>query len=186
VNRYFELVSGIAQQLLRIVALSLELEGDYFDAYFARPSELMNINYYHATRSVVEDGKLGCGAHTDYGMLTLLMTDAVPGLQIKGRATAEEEDVWIDVNPREGHFIVNVGDLMERWSNGKYAANLHRVVNASGRERMSVAFFFEPHLSAVVSPVPSCCLQGKPKYDDVVFGEWLASKYHDTGELDSS
>ena len=103
------------------------------------------------------------GAHSDYGMLTLLATDAVPGLQIhrgeaeagaggreapagtssgSGSAAAAAPGRWVDVCPKPGTFIINLGDMLERWTNGRYRSTLHRVVNTTGQERYSIAFFF--------------------------------------------
>ena len=95
VNEYFEAVSLLGHKLIRMLALSLGLEGKYFEEFFDRALELMNINFYHATESNLNAGKLGCGAHTDYGMLTLLMTDHVPGLQVcRDKSSSKRE--WID------------------------------------------------------------------------------------------
>ena len=180
VDEYFEGVSSLGHRLLRLLAISLGLEEDFFDASFTRPLELMNLNYYHAQKA-----KLGCGSHTDYGMVTILRTDGVPGLQVCSDKTRPEGlREWIDVDAAEGHFVVNCGDMLERWTNGRYVSNLHRVFNKTGGERVSVAFFFEPNVNATVKPTVSVA-EGRDgrAYDPVVYGEWLQQKYVDTGEV---
>ena len=98
--------------------------------------------------------------------MTLLMTDEVPGLQVcADKARPAGERVWLDVEPRRGHFVVNLGEMLERWSNGLYNANLHRVVNASGRERYSVPFFYDGDADYEVTCIPTCLKPGEePKY----------------------
>ena len=185
-NAYFEHVSKLGHHILTLLSRSLGLESpEYFDQFFDRALELMNFNYYHPTKSDLAAGKLGCGSHTDYGMITILMTDKVPGLQVcKDKAQSESSREWIDVEPRENHFVVNVGDMLERWSNGRYVSNLHRV-NGGGQERLSIAFFFEPNVNARIVPLGRLFAdqKGPREYQDVVYGEWLAEKYKKTGEV---
>jgi isopenicillin N synthase-like dioxygenase len=183
VNEYFEAVSSLGHRLLGLLALSLGLEGAHFDEFFNRALELMNINFYHDVQSDLGAGKLGCGSHTDYGMITLLMTDHVPGLQVCANKSAAGEREWIDVEPRRNQFVVNVGDMLERWTNGEYLSNVHRVFN-SGRERVSIAFFFEPNVDALISPItPQQHQGGQEEFSEVVYGQWLADKYKKTGEV---
>ena len=86
--------------------------------------------------------------------------------------------------PQSDCFVINVGDMLERWTNGKYVSNLHRVNKLSNEERLSVAFFFEPNANAIISPLESCCEgSANQRYTKVQYSEWLAEKYHDTGEL---
>ena len=181
----------------------------FFDACFDRALALLNFNFYHATPSDCAAGKLGCGSHTDYGMLTLLATDAVPGLQVcrdKSKPAGDRE--WIDVSPPPSDLaflVVNVGDMLEHWTNGHYVSNLHRVVNATGKERVSAAFFFEPNANARITPLLKSGVDqattalwqtrgeggnggeggqgGESKYGEVVYGDWLAMKFRDSGEV---
>ena len=168
--------------IAELLALSLGLRRDYFEAFFDRPLELMNFNYYHATKSAPDLGKFGCGSHTDYGMITILMTDQVPGLQVWGRETEE----WIHVEPStKNHFVVNVGDMLERWTRGRYVSNLHRVINSKGEERMSIAFFFEPNVDSLIVPVENAPERAEDErdYSPVVYGKWLQDKYVASGEV---
>ena len=99
---------------------------------------MLRLLRYAPTPSKVDEGKLACGAHTDYGLFTLLATDSVPGLQVFDSETNE----WIPVRPpREDMFVLNVGDLMQFWSDGAFKSTKHRVVMDGDRERYSMAFF---------------------------------------------
>ncbi|CAN0506274.1 unnamed protein product [Ectocarpus sp. 8 AP-2014] len=87
---------------------------------------------------------MGAGAHTDWGLMTLLATDEVPGLQVR------LDGEWLDVPPRKGAFICNLGDMLQRWTNDDLRSTVHRVVNKLGLERYSIPFFFEPNFDTVV------------------------------------
>lgn len=117
---------------------------------------------------------ISCGAHTDYGCVTLLLADATPGaLQVQTRAGD-----WIDADPVPGAFVVNVGDMMERWTNGLWASTRHRVVHRGRGYRVSVPFFFEPDFEAAVGPLRECVLAsgGRRRFDEVRYGEHLLGK----------
>ena len=128
------------------MATALQLPEGFFDSYFTNPILTLRPIHYTAEQSDPSGGVFGAGAHTDWGFLTLLDTNETPGLQInyKGR--------WVPVpcNVKDA-FVVNLGDLMERWSNGVFKSTLHRVVNATpGKERYSCAFFVSPDYDAEV------------------------------------
>ncbi|GFR50656.1 hypothetical protein Agub_g12905, partial [Astrephomene gubernaculifera] len=162
--QYYEALYQLALRLLPLLALSLGLPADYFAPFFQRPTVALRPLHYAAEVSEPGAGVFGAGAHTDYGMITILATEEVPGLQIwlpherghmraqpcaPGALRGEEGEGagcgrWWDVPPLPGTFVINLGDLLERWTNGHYRSTLHRVINTSGRERYSIAFFFEP------------------------------------------
>ena len=171
---YFRAVHTLGMRLLRPLALSLGLPADFFLLKFSDPMEALRLLHYSAQKSDTSSGVLGCGAHSDYGMLTLLLTDDVPGLEI---LCGEE---WILVPPRPNCFIVNLGDMLARWTNDVYRSTVHRVVNRCGSERYSIPFFFEPNFDCVVS-----CLDGfgPAKYEATTSGEYLLSKYSQTHSM---
>ena len=107
----------------------------------------------------------GSAPHTDFGCLTILAQDEIGGLQVQTR-----EGEWIDVPKLEGSFVVNVGDMLSRYTNGLLRSTPHRVINKSGKERFSCPFFFDPHTNAVVQPLKGT---GKPKFSPINFGEFL-------------
>lgn len=176
---YFEHMEALGHRLLKLIAKSLELETNYFDDKFNEPLILLRLLHYSATKSCVNaegKGVYACGAHTDYGMLTLLSTDSVPGLQIQTKSGE-----WIDVPPRKDALIVNLGDMLERWTNGRYRSTLHRVLNLTGQERYSIPFFFEPNFHTVVECFPSCCSESNPaKYPPKKYGQHILDKYAET------
>lgn len=172
VQAYFEECSRLGLRLLQLLALSLGLPEGWFDDKFKSPVALLRPIHYAATASQPEKGVLGAGAHTDYGMLTILWTDGTPGLQIftEGR--------WWDVPPIPDTFIINLGDMLERWTNGMFRSTLHRVVTDGSSPRDSAAFFFEPTFTTVVEPLPQCCTPNNPpKYLVTTSGQHLLDRY---------
>ncbi|RDX77312.1 encD [Mucuna pruriens] len=117
-----------------------------------------------------------CSAHSDFGTLTLLVTNGVPGLQIC-RDKLEEPRVWEDVSHIEGAFIVNIGDLMERWTNCLYRSTMHRV-KRTGKERYSMALFLDPHPDCVVECLESCCSElSPPRFAPIRSGDYLNERF---------
>ena len=142
-ERYSAACRALGMRLTRLLALALGLEPGFFDApgRFDAPQFFLRLLRYSAEASAPTAGVFGAGAHTDYGMLTLLATDDCPGLQIQPRVGGVDGP-WRDVAPRKGAFIVNLGDMLERWTNGVFLSTRHRVVNVAGRQRLSMPFFF--------------------------------------------
>eukprot|EP00873_Tetraselmis_striata_P026460 jgi/Tetstr1/446724/TSEL_034212.t1 len=175
VSEYIQQVTQLGHRMLHLLALSLDLPRTWFDDKFDDPLTILRPLHYSAEVSRVEDGVFGAGAHTDYGMLTFLLTDERPGLQIF------HEGTWMDVPPQTGGvFVVNIGDMLHRWTNGRYKSTLHRVINAAGRERYSTAFFFEPNFHATVDCLPSCCQGEAAKFPAVKYGDHILGKYQQT------
>lgn len=146
-----------------------------FNPFFQDPTTMVRLLHYSKEPSKPEDGLFACGAHSDYGMITLLLTDDNPGLQVK------LSDDWIDVPPTEGAFVINIGDMFERWTNGKFCSTKHRVIQpANGKERYSVPFFFEPDFDALVECLDVCRGEDGPKYPPITAGQHLMSMYAQT------
>merc|ERR1712110_223765 len=191
---YMDQLIAISMRLLSLLGHAIALCDDCgqsesydFSPYFTQPLAFLRLLHYNATVSAPGQGVFGCGAHSDYGMLTLLLTDDVPALQIfPRRATASSEvevddAQWVTVAPRPGGFIVNLGDMLERWSNDRYKSTLHRVVNLTGKERYSIPFFFEPNYDTLVSCLPSCVSPTYPaRYEPITSGQYLTDKYTST------
>eukprot|EP00804_Cyclotella_cryptica_P026131 CCRYP_013027-RA/>CCRYP_013027-RA protein AED:0.40 eAED:0.40 QI:0/-1/0/1/-1/1/1/0/339 len=146
-----------------------------FQPFFSDPTTMIRLLHYSDEPSVPEEGVFACGAHSDYGMITLLLTDDNPGLQVK------LEDSWVDVPPQRGAFVVNIGDMFERWTNGKFCSTVHRVIQpASGLERYSVPFFFEPDFDALVECLEMCRGEEGSKYPPITAGRHLLNMYEKT------
>ncbi|QPH55908.1 isopenicillin N synthase family dioxygenase [Pontivivens ytuae] len=159
---------ALGVDLMRAVAVDLGLEAERFSPDFDAPLATLRLLRYPA-----EDGAggIGAGAHTDYGALTLLMTDGTAGLQVKPR-----DGDWIDVPPAEGAFVVNIGDCLMRWTNGIYASTPHRVLPPP-RERYSVAFFLDPNPDAMIAALPGT---GAPQWPPVSGADYLRSRLEAT------
>jgi isopenicillin N synthase-like dioxygenase len=174
---YLDELTRVAQEVLRGVALSLGLAEDYFAAgYTANPTVLFRIFHYPPA-----DGPgWGVGEHTDYGLLTLLLQDDNGGLQV------HTPQGWVDAPPLPDTFVCNIGDMLERLTNGWYRSTPHRVRNTSGRDRLSFPFFFDPDFSSPVPPLPSRAAvapDGRRRWDgrsplafEGTYGEYLTAK----------
>ncbi|MDR3474143.1 MAG: 2OG-Fe(II) oxygenase family protein, partial [Devosia sp.] len=114
----------------------------------------------------------GAAPHTDYGFITLLTQDEVGGLEVRNR-----HGQWIAAPPIAGAYVMNVGDILERWTNGRFASTPHRVRNLKPRDRYSIPFFFDPDMSARVECPPRALQDtGETKYEPVVYGEYLLDR----------
>lgn len=155
----------LARRLVRVLALSLELPENYFDDMYRYMGGTLMFNYYPPNGSVpMKDTQWNFSPHTDYGVLTLLLQDAVGGLQARN---ADEE--WIDVPPVPGAFVVNIGDTLQMWTNDLYVSTLHRVTNPDpSRARLSQPLFTYPHGHTMIECLPTCQGPGNPpKYEPI-------------------
>jgi isopenicillin N synthase-like dioxygenase len=179
---YYAAMEDLAARIMRVFAVALALPEDYFARFIDAPvSGLRALNYPEQTVAP-KPGQLRAGAHTDYGSLTILLPqEGSKGLEIHSR-----EEKWIPVPPIPGAFVVNLGDLMQRWTNDRWVSTLHRVVNPSPQEggmarRQSLAFFHQPNWSAEIRCLEACLAPGeKPKYGPVLSGPYLMSKFRAT------
>eukprot|EP00747_Dinoflagellata_sp_TGD_P209353 gnl/TRDRNA2_/TRDRNA2_82749_c0_seq1.p1 gnl/TRDRNA2_/TRDRNA2_82749_c0~~gnl/TRDRNA2_/TRDRNA2_82749_c0_seq1.p1 ORF type:complete len:402 (-),score=66.56 gnl/TRDRNA2_/TRDRNA2_82749_c0_seq1:44-1180(-) len=184
--RHLDAMWGLARNLTHAFALSLSLPETYFDEFVNDPIIIHRLNYYppHVPTTVEH---LNCGEHTDYGFFTLLQ-------QVQDVGTSEDLQIhvgdgkWVTAPSVPGLLNVNLGDMMERWTNGRYKATLHRVVANSEKERWSFPFFFDPNYNATVAPVPTCVREGeKPLYAPVEAGKRKLAKFEATwSELEPS
>lgn len=172
---YFTAVEHLCRQLLPLFALALDLPEDWFEDKISDHTSLLLTNWYPAVETEPLPGQLRRGGHTDYGMFTVVAPERVPGLQIS------VDGEWLDVPMVDGAFVLNLGDLMGRWTNDRWVSTLHRVVIPEGeaalRDRMSVVFFFQPDFRAVIETIPTTITEVRPaRYEPVIAGEWIAAK----------
>lgn len=165
---YFDSVLDLGVNLHRAIALDLDLEEDYFAQHFTQSMSTLRVLRYPQAKNP-KPGEIGAGAHTDYGSITLLMTDGTAGLQVKPRNTGD----WIDVPHVDGAFVVNIGDLLMRWTNDVYVSNPHRVQRPL-KERRSIAFFMDPNPDSLVSTLPT--LSDDPHYEPIIAHEYLTQR----------
>lgn len=176
---YHEKMVTLSRQLLRGIALSLDLDEAFFDSLMHDPISIQRLLHYPPQNGHADKDIIGIGAHTDYGNLTILAQDDVGGLQVMNR-----NGDWVDGTPIRGAFVINIGDLIQKLTNDIYLANMHRVINTSGRERYSIPFFIDADFDSVIAPLPSCVSATNPqRYQPVTcgahkFGRFKASYAH--------
>jgi isopenicillin N synthase-like dioxygenase len=178
VESYYRTMSGLVIELMRLAALALEVDEHFFDDKVDRSIGTMRLNYYPAQAVPPRPGQLRASAHTDYGGFTILSGEDVPGgLQVRTR-----DGRWVDVTTAPTTFVVNIGDLLMRWTNDRWLSNLHRVVNppqdGPSRARLSIAFFNHPNYDVRIECLAS---QGPAKHAAVLSGEYRDTKYAKTG-----
>ena len=175
---YYRTMHELVGFLMRLTALGLGIEETFFDDKVSRSIGTMRLNYYPRQVHPPLAGQLRAGAHTDYGTLTILRQDAVGGLEVLGPGGR-----WAGVEPVPGAFVINIGDLMARWTNDRWRSTLHRVVDppdpaAAAARRLSMPYFQNANWSAEVSCLPTCLEPGdKPRYEPVLAGPHLMAKF---------
>lgn len=165
---YYDQMELLTNLLLRAFALALELTEDYFTAFYTKPLTQINLLHYPPHPPVTPGRQFGLRPHSDTTAFTILAQGDVGGLQV------EQDGQWIEVPPLVGTFVINIGDMMARWTNDRFASTPHRVLNRSGRERYSVPFFAIPDFDAVVACLPSCSGPDRPpKYPPLRVGDFM-------------
>ena len=166
VRSYYTDASGVAMDVLRGLAQSIGAPRSAFDAAFDVPMALLRGNFYPARPAWAGTKDFGIATHTDYGCLTLLATDGSPGLEVRKRGGG-----WIPVSAEPGTFVINFGEMMEFWTEGRVRATPHRVVGGAN-ERISVPLFFNPGYDTNVAPMGSD--------DEILAGEHLSKRFAET------
>lgn len=176
VERYQTAARETASLLLGVIATALDLPIDFFEPGLVHPLLGSRMVHYPPMPNQQINQQLGCGAHSDYGCLTLLLTDVVPGLQLLRR-----DDTWVDVDASAGDLIVNLGDLLGRWTNDVYRSTKHRVLSPADQHRYSVPVFVDPGYDTYVEVLGSCIDATRPsRYEPVRAGDYLRSRFDDT------
>lgn len=166
ISAYYRDALHVAQGILRGIATAIGQDAGYFDDKFDQPMALLRGNYYPPRPDWAGEKDFGIAAHTDYGCLTLLGTDGVPGLEV-----LLSDGTWLPVQAQPGEFIINFGEMLEMWTNGRVKATLHRV-KGSQEERISVPLFFNPNFDTNVAPLGSDQV--------IVAGEHLDKRFKET------
>jgi isopenicillin N synthase-like dioxygenase len=164
---YFATMERLARLLLNGLALSLGLDARHFDHCLDQHMSAVRLLRYPPHPEADPAREVGCGAHTDWGVLTILAQDATGGLEIQ-----LPSGEWIAAQPVPGAFVINIGDMMARWTNDLYKSTPHRVLNRSPRDRYSAAFFFDPNFHTRVECLPTCASATRPvRYPPTTAGE---------------
>ena len=168
---YHDTMVTVGRRLVEVIAAGLGDEHGEMAASFDPPTTWLRLLHYPPCPPTAPDDLYGSAPHCDFGFVTILSQDSVGGLQVQ---SAEGE--WLDVPPVDNAFVMNVGEMLHRWSNGRLRSTPHRVINRSGHERYSVPFFFDPHVSTVITPLPSCVGDGPAQYAPTDFGQFLRTE----------
>ncbi len=156
VDQYMSAAVNAAHHLAAGIAMALGLDPEYFqNTYTADPTILFRIFHYPAKHALREEQSWGVGEHTDYGLLTLLAQDTNGGLQVKTPGG------WIDAPPVEGALVCNIGDMLDRLTDGWFRSTPHRVKNTGGQDRLSFPLFFDPDFAAKMEPLPMATHKGE-------------------------
>jgi isopenicillin N synthase-like dioxygenase len=181
-SNYYDAMENLAQRIMRLFAEALSLETHYFDEYISSPISALRALNYPPQQHAPQPGQLRAGAHSDYGSLTILL----PQSDSRGLEIQRLDGTWQEVVPVPDAFIINLGDLMARWTNNRWRSTLHRVVNPEHTHdplsrRQSIAYFHQPNWHANISTIPTCMdSSSSTSYEPVLSGPYLMSKFKST------
>lgn len=164
---YTTAMSALGHRIMHIAALACGVDPTRIMPAFENPTIWLRLLHYPPSPSQSPDDLYGSAPHTDFGALTLLAQDGVGGLQVQ-----TPSDAWVDAPKIDGTFVVNVGDMLHRLSNGFLKSTPHRVINRSGLERYSIPFFYDPNVNTLIKPLTKNRARFKPLH----FGDFLRSE----------
>ncbi len=165
---YVQAMQDLGGKLMQLALLALEITDHTILKAFDPPTLWLRLLHYPPQSPQAPDDLYGSAPHKDFGCLTLLAQDDVGGLQVQ-----TPKGDWVDAPPMADALVVNVGDMLHRLANGRLLSTPHRVINTTGRERYSVPFFYDPHVSTEIAPLPGT---GEPRFEPLTFGEFLRSE----------
>ncbi|MEM9514873.1 MAG: 2-oxoglutarate and iron-dependent oxygenase domain-containing protein [Actinomycetota bacterium] len=173
IEAYHGAAMALCERLLRAMALSLDLAEDYFEPFHRHPVCTLRVHHYPPRPATAGNAEFGAGAHTDWGALTVLAQDDSGSLEVRAK-----DGEWIEVPPVADSFVINIGDLLQRWTNDRYVSTMHRVLGVPGVDRHSIACFFDLDHEAMIECIPTCIESGVgPKYGPVTAGAHLMERY---------
>jgi isopenicillin N synthase-like dioxygenase len=174
-DSYIGAMTDLSADIMRLFALALDIDEDFFDTKFDNHVSLILANYYYPQPDGPAQDELRRERHTDWGSLTVLyVEDDLGGLQV-----LRGEDEWLDVPAIPRSFVVNIGDLMAFWTGGRWASTVHRVVTPSGEtsSRISIPFFYLPNHDASIEPMQEST---EDDLGQVTVGQWFSHKMQTT------
>ena len=172
-DAYYAEASKLGFRLVELFEAALDLPEGRFRQCFRRPMAFIRALHYPPAPEPRPDDLYGAAPHSDFGFLTIVTQDDAGGLQVRRR-----DGVWIDAPRMPGTAVVNVGDMLMRWTNDRFVSTQHRVLNPRGRHRYSMAFFFDPDFDTVVECLPTCrSAANPPRYPRTTWGEYLTQRF---------
>ena len=179
---YLDAMLGLGERLQRLFALSLNLDENFFVELCKKPTFHMRLLHYYPQTEEEKLKHMATGAHTDFGMLTILMQDPNGGLELQVR-----DGEWIKAPYVADTFVINVGDMLELWTNELYVSTPHRVIGLTNRDRYSVPAFFSPAFKTIVECIPSCLEPGESaKFAPIDAGNYLEIRQRSEGKSEES
>jgi isopenicillin N synthase-like dioxygenase len=171
---YHAAFSSVGMLLVDLFEAALEVDAGYLSNCFEEPMAFIRALHYPPAPDNLPDGQFGAAPHSDFGFVTILAQDDVGGLQVEA-----PDGAWIDAPNLPGVLLINIGDMLMRWTNDRFRSTVHRVINADGVERYSMPFFFDPVFDTVVACIDSCCGPGNPpRYPPTSWGEFLNERFN--------
>lgn len=171
VTAYNAALKTLARNFSHVIARALGLKPNALDRYFENPTTFLRLLHYPSQPNAAAD-EFGSAPHTDYGFITILLQDAVGGLEVRKRGGG-----WMRATPIPGTFVLNVGDILSRWTNGRWQSTPHRVQNRTRLDRYSVPFFFDPDMAETIACLPECVPAGEaPRFEPIVYGDYLMER----------
>lgn len=162
-QNYFGAMETLATPLLHGFAMALGHKPDFFDNFHRDPMSVLKLNHYPPQEIMDETEIIGVGGHCDGGSFTILWQDSLGGLEVRNKSGE-----WVGVPPIEGTFVINIANLLQRWTNGRFSSTEHRVINRYGKDRYSIAFFVYPCHSTVITPIVD---QSRSEFEPVICGD---------------
>jgi isopenicillin N synthase-like dioxygenase len=169
---YYRAMDAVCRRLLRPLGLALGLDEGWQADFFDQPTTFLRLLHYPPQPKDAPDDAFGSAPHTDYGVITVLAQDMSGGLEVRRR-----DGTWLAAPPIRGTWVVNVGDMLARWTNGRWQSTPHRVKNTSGRDRYSCPFFFDMDMDSIVACLPTCTdADNPPRHPPVRYGDYLLER----------
>ncbi|MCU0571250.1 MAG: hypothetical protein MUF49_32375 [Oculatellaceae cyanobacterium Prado106] len=180
-DAYFEAIAHLSRTLYRVIAIALHLPADFFDDKLTKPLNRIRLICYPSLSEPFDPQTLSINPHTDFEIFTILWQNNVAGLQV-----LNPSGQWIAAPPIPGTFVVNIGDLLARWTNDLYLSTVHRVINQSGQIRYSIPMFCGPNAETEIRCFDSCQTpESPPKYAPVTAGDWTLKRVNTVYQYDS-
>ena len=168
VEAYEAAMHAFCLRLLSPLAVALGLPREWFAPHFRQPTTFLRLLHYPPHAVDAPEDAFGSAPHTDYGFITILVHDNQGGLEVR-----RKDGTWLAAPPIEGTWVVNVADMLARWTNGRWQSTPHRVKNLSGGDRYSCPYFFDMSMDSIVEVLPTC---GTAQHPAVRYGDYLMER----------
>jgi len=175
-SAYLDAIEKVAGLLGRSFARALEQPDEFYASKFARPASRLKLNHYPPQQNPQRVDNIGVVPHSDSGAFTILWQDVNGGLEVQSKSGE-----WVGAPPLDNSFVVNIGDILQYWSNGRYSSTQHRVINRNGVDRYSIPYFVNPGADAVIE-----ALDGSGSFPPFNYGDYQMNKWKNFFPVDGS